>query len=174
VNPNEAAQLLAIAAAYDNRKPDATAAQAWAVALAEYRFEDCQKAIVEHYRTSDAWMMPVHVITAVKKVRGGRIEDKAPQPPQGLDPDDTAAYQAWLRGVNRAIADGREVPTEDYRATRHIRELKAFRKPPALEGKPHEKSADHDERKAQARKELEARRDVPVADPLDDDTEEAS
>jgi hypothetical protein len=169
----EAAALLTICAAYDNRKPDADQAKAWAMALDGLRFEDCREAIVQHYRASREWIMPADVVSAVKKTRTSRLEDVAPSPPPGLDPDDTGAYAHWLAVVRQAIADGREVPAEDYAATRHVGELRHVLRPvPAIEAKPREKSAEHDDRKAAAEAELRARPAVPVADPLEDDAED--
>lgn len=107
MTPQEAAGLLAIAAAFDNRKPDADAAAAWALALDGMRFEDCREVVVQHYRTSGDWLMPHIVITAVKRLRTKRIDDYGYiEPPAGIDPDDTGAYAAWLERMRRAIADG--------------------------------------------------------------------
>jgi hypothetical protein len=168
MTPTEAAALLTICAAYDNRKPDADAAKAWAMALDSHRFEDCRDAIVSHYRTSREWIMPADVIAAVKRVRGGRIEDVAPSPPADMDPDDTGRYARWLEVTRRQIADGEEPDPEPYRPTRQIGELRqVLRSVPALEAKPREKSAEHAERMAEVRAELAARPDVPVADALD-------
>jgi hypothetical protein len=171
VNPNDAARLLAVAAAFDNRKPDSTSAQAWALALGDRRFEECQRAIVEHYQTSTEWIMPAHVIAAVKKVRTGRLEDVTTQPPPGLDPDDTGAYSRWLKSELRRVADGLPPTEQPYNATRAIGELRSvLRSVPAIEAKPREKSAEHEQRMAQARAELDAhpaRREfaMPTAEP---------
>ena len=169
MKPTEAAALLTICAAYDNRKPDPDAAKAWAMALDPYRFEDCRDAIVQHYRTSREWIMPADVITAVKKTRTSRLEDVAPCPPPGLDPDDTEAYKTWLAGVRKAIADGLDVPPPEYAATRSIGELRGvLREVPAIEAKPREKSAEHEARMARARAELDAIR-KPMPNPVDAD-----
>jgi len=104
VTPAEAAALLAIAAAFDNRKPDADAAQAWALALDGLRFEDCREVVVEHYRRSGEWLMPNAVIAGVKRLRDKRIALAGdPTPP----PDLTALQTIeWLKGARRRIADG--------------------------------------------------------------------
>lgn len=164
MTPNDAARLLAIAAAYDNRKPDATSAQAWALALDGYRAEDCQQAIVAHYQTSTEWIMPAHVIAAVKKARASRIEDAPPIPiPNGFDPDDTAAYQRILAESRRAQAEGREVVMPHYPATRRFAELRAeLHKVPAIEAKPPTRTAEHQAALEAARAELAS---VPVAHP---------
>lgn len=107
MKPTEAAALLTIAAAYDNRKPDADQAKAWAMALDGLRFEDCREVIVAHYRKSREWLMPVDVIQGVGHLRAKRVSNHPPvQPPSWLDPDDTGAYIRWEREVHQAIADG--------------------------------------------------------------------
>jgi hypothetical protein len=170
---SEAAALLTICAAYDNRKPDADQAKAWGMALDGLRFEDCREAIVQHYRGSREWIMPADVFAAVRKTRTSRLEDVAPTPPPGLDPDDTGAYARWLAVVRQAIADGREPEEYEYAATRHIGELRhVLRAVPAIEAKPREKSAEHEDRKAAAEAELRARPAVAVADPIEGDAED--
>lgn len=107
----EAAALLAIAAAFDNRKPDADAAKAWSMALDGMRFEDCRSVIVAHYQASREWLMPSDVRAGVKRLRAKRIADYGPiEPPAGLNPDDTRGYQRWLEGATKAIADGSLTP----------------------------------------------------------------
>ena len=106
MTPAEAAALLTIAAAYDNRKPDADAAKAWSMALDGLRFEDCRIAVVNHYRRSREWLMPVDVVEAVKRIRFDRVAAFGPySPPEGIDPD-KPDYQRWLADTTRRIADG--------------------------------------------------------------------
>ena len=122
----EAAALLTIAAAYDNRKPDADSARAWALVLDGLRFEDCRDAIVAHYRLSTDWLMPASIIASVKRVRAKRIADYGPiEPPAGLNPDDTRGYSRYIETVTREIGDGTDTtpdipelvdPPRDWRA----------------------------------------------------------
>lgn len=124
MTPAEAAALLAVAAAFDNRKPDADAAKAWSVALDGYRFEDCRDAIVAHYRSSSDWIMPAHVVAGVKRIRASRIDAVALTPPRELDPDDTAAYQRWLAEERARVADGGQPSTPAaVGARRNVAEL---------------------------------------------------
>src|SRR5690349_10856427 len=104
MNTQEAAALLAIAAAFDNRKPDPDAAKAWSVALDGFRFEDCRDVIVAHYRATTEWLMPHHVIAGVRKIRDTRLRQAGDlTPPPGLDPIETVA---WLAEAERRVADG--------------------------------------------------------------------
>src|SRR5690349_7030751 len=107
MKPTEAAALLTIAAAYDNRKPDADQAKAWAMALDGLRFEDCRTVIVEHYRRSREWLMPVDVVTGVRRMRDRRIAEYGPiELPADFDADDTAAYSRFIQEARRQIGDG--------------------------------------------------------------------
>ena len=107
MKPTEAAALLTVAAAFDNRKPDPDAAKAWSLALDGYRFEDCRDVIVQHYRTTGDWLMPHHVLTAVKRMRAKRLHEAVePPPPPDLTPLETLA---WLKDIRRRIADGEDV-----------------------------------------------------------------
>lgn len=103
----EAAALLTIAAAFDNRRPDADQAKAWAMALDGLRFEDCREVIVAHYRRTRDWLMPSDVTAGVRMLRHARLDAYGPIPaPVGIDPDDTAAYRRAFKATQRAIADG--------------------------------------------------------------------
>ena len=128
MTPTEAAALLAIAAAFDNRKPDADAAQAWALALDGLRFEDCRDAIVAHFRVSSEWLMPAKVIAEVKRIRSKRITEFGPfDVPSGLN---SIEYGEFLRVTRKRIADG-DVTSPDELATpglkrRNLADLKAL------------------------------------------------
>lgn len=127
MTPQEAAALLAVAAAFDNRKPDPDAARAWSIALDGMRFTDCRDVIVAHYRASTEWLMPIHVIAAVKKLRASRLETaEPPSPPPGMDADDVEGYLRWLASVRQAIADGEEQPEPPALPRRHLPDLKAL------------------------------------------------
>lgn len=127
MTPAEAATLLTIAAAFDNRKPDPDAAKAWSVALGHLPFLDCRDAVIAHYRKTNDWLMPSHVIAAVKTVRASRLEDAPPlTPPPGLDPLETCD---WLRAARRHIADGGTVDSDAAYGelkTRHLPDLRAL------------------------------------------------
>lgn len=107
MKPTEAAALLTIAAAFDNRKPDADQAKMWALALDGIRFEDARDVIIAHYRRTRDWLMPVDVSDGVRRLRHARLDAYGPIPaPVGIDPDDTDAYRRAFKATQRAIADG--------------------------------------------------------------------
>jgi hypothetical protein len=104
MTPAEAQVLLSMAAAVDNRKPDADAAKAWAAMLDDLRFEDCRVAVIEHFKTSNDWLMPAMIRTAVKRMRAKRLHDHGPlTPPPDLGTMETLA---WRRDADRRIGDG--------------------------------------------------------------------
>lgn len=116
VNAPEAAALLAHAAGFDNRKPDAQAARAWADALADIDFEDALAAIVAHYATETRWIMPADVRAGVKVIEQGRLsslpnlyELEPPESVKALIDDDeafNAAYLDWIKEQGRRARKG--------------------------------------------------------------------
>lgn len=67
----EAFQLLTLASARDGRTVDAAVAQVWADDLEGISLQEALVAVREHYRESDKWLMPAHVIQRVREVRRG-------------------------------------------------------------------------------------------------------
>jgi hypothetical protein len=61
VNLTETHDLLTFVASYDNRRFDDATVLAWQPIFADFSFGDCRKAVVEHFGTSDAYLMPVHI-----------------------------------------------------------------------------------------------------------------
>lgn len=121
MKPTEAAALLTIAAAYDNRKPDADQAKAWAMALDGLNFADCRTVIVAHYRQARDWLMPSDVVGGVKRLRAKRIDDYGPMPaPKDIDPDDKAAWRRYVLETQTAIADGTLTPLKVSEADRAL------------------------------------------------------
>lgn len=125
MNASDAAELLKHCSAFDNRKPSAAAAVAWAAALHDVPLDsDATAAVAAYYTTApkdpDAklWILPHHVRTLRTKIRNGRLENFQYEP---IDGESVPAYLARLRGQVRAVASGRFTPTGR----------------PALEGGPH-------------------------------------
>lgn len=115
VTAPEAAALLAVAAAFDNRKPDAHTARAWAEALHSTDFQDARTVIVEHYTHDHRWIMPSDVVKGVKALEDERITaapiiDDLPLPDRLTSMEDgpefNAAYLGWLQETHRRIRRG--------------------------------------------------------------------
>lgn len=126
MNPDQAAELLGHAAAYDNRNPSAAAAVAWASALHDVPLDGDAKAAVAMYYTTPPqnpherlWILPHHIRTLRSKLRSARLVNFQYEP---IGDETTAEYIARLRGQTQAIASGLIAPHTGR---------------PALEGGPH-------------------------------------
>lgn len=111
MNTAQAAQLLAMAAAYDNRNASEIAARAWAEALDDVRFEDARYALIEHYKRSRQWLMPAEIregVRALREQRTLRGRVRLGHPPADLEPE---AHTEFLRLSDRLLGDGLS-PTE--------------------------------------------------------------
>jgi hypothetical protein len=111
MNANEAAELLAHASGFDNRKPSLAAAVAWASALHDIPLDADAKAAVASYYTTpprdpDAklWIMPHHIRTLRSKIRSARLVNFQYEPIAG---ETDAEFLARYRGQVQAIASGR-------------------------------------------------------------------
>lgn len=111
MNPDEAAELLGHAAAFDNRNPSAAAALAWASALHDVPCDaDAKAAVAAYYTTAPQdprerlWILPHHVRTLRTKLRNARLENFQYEP---VGDETVDEYLARLRGQVKAIASGR-------------------------------------------------------------------
>ncbi|SCF61974.1 hypothetical protein [Streptomyces sp. Ncost-T10-10d] len=148
MNQKEAAELLGHCAAFDNRKPSAAAATAWAAALHDIPLDnDAKAAVAAFYSTppkdpdTKLWIQPHNVTTLRTKIRNQRLENFQYEP----QPNETVGeYLARYRGQVAAIASGRfAAPTGR----------------PALEGGPHPRFVAELESRG-----YEVGRDVPDTD----------
>jgi hypothetical protein len=128
VNPTEAGQLLAHAAAFDNRKPSAAAAIAWSVALKDVPLDqDAIEAIARYYGqpgddpNERRWLQPHHVRHHRQQIRNERIDAAKPMydgnpdetPEEAIDNlrsliDDAATGRLPSRSVSRMLEAGPE------------------------------------------------------------------
>jgi hypothetical protein len=70
---DEAAQLLLRASGVDGRKAGELQARMWGHLLRDLDITDAMEAVDEHYANSDKWLMPVHVLDGVKRIRAQRL-----------------------------------------------------------------------------------------------------
>jgi hypothetical protein len=132
MTPREVLTVLAYAGGIDPRvrrnDPDETRLQvdAWYAQLRDVPAGDARAAVHAHYARSgvDA-LMPADVRSRVAATRSDRIQRAELDPPAGLDPDDTAAYRAWMLASLRAVADGRPLPARPVLGARPVGELVA-------------------------------------------------
>lgn len=111
MTPADCAELLTLAAAFDNRTPSETAARAWAGAIDDaVTPADAKQIIIDHYARERTWIMPSDINASSAMVRRSRItaaeRDGEPlAPPESLD-GDVLAEIAWQRTYWRSIGDG--------------------------------------------------------------------
>ncbi|MFG3136066.1 hypothetical protein ACGFZA_07565 [Streptomyces sp. NPDC048211] len=117
MNQKEAAELLGHCSAFDNRKPSAAAATAWAAALHDVPLDqDTKAAVAAYYSTppkdpdAKLWIQPHHVSTLRSKIRSARLENFQYTPIADETPRE---YLARYRGQVQAIASGRVAPPTD-------------------------------------------------------------
>lgn len=106
----EAAQLLTKIAGIDNRNFGKSTIREWWLLFGGagpdgIPFADACTAVDQHRITSTEYLMPVHVIQGVKRIRRDRLERSLTAPP----PAEDAVYRPQLRAQITAIADGRSV-----------------------------------------------------------------
>jgi hypothetical protein len=105
--------LLAIAVAYDNRRPSEANITAWMEAAdrAHWIFEDAREAIHTHYATSTDFLMPGHITAWIKANRRQPEAHKALAPAREPDPRvralvaQVAAKLGWERKPQQARTD---------------------------------------------------------------------
>lgn len=120
MTPADAAELLALAAAFDRRTVGRADATAWADALTGLDKADCAEAIRAHFRDCTDYLMPAHVRQGVKRIRADRIRN-APSnllEPHDVNPENVLDYREAVRERRRAIADGRDVDLEPVHSER--------------------------------------------------------
>lgn len=122
MNPDEAKQLLAHAAAFDNRQPSLAAALAWAAALEDIPLDpDALAAVAAYYGapgepTERRWLQPHHIRHYRSQARHARIDAAKPMydghpdetPEEAIDNlrsliDDAAAGRLPSRSVSRML-----------------------------------------------------------------------
>lgn len=120
MNPTEATQVLAKAAAYDNRQPDQAAALAWAESLdRDMPLADALRIVGEHYRDERAWVMPADINRRWRALGKARLETAVrmglPEPPDELA-DTPGDWAAWKKAQIRAIRAGCDATQAEARA----------------------------------------------------------
>lgn len=97
----EVRALLAVAMAYDNRKPGAANIAAWTEAAGRGRwtFDDAVEAVHEHYAKSADFLMPAHVTAFI------RAKMRQPQPASEAIAQLESSAPATEEARQRAIED---------------------------------------------------------------------
>jgi hypothetical protein len=104
VNRDDAVKLLAIASAFDNRKPNEAQAIAWAEVLDGLDPRDCVEAIKGHYKESKEYLMPAHVVARARMAMLDRrerqqVEEHLAIMAQPVNPDGMKMLEAGIAAV---------------------------------------------------------------------------
>ncbi|PVE95008.1 hypothetical protein [Microbacterium sp. TPD7012] len=80
MNTEEVTVLLARIQGLDNRQVDELTVQAWEPLMDDVEYEDAVNAVNEHFRTSDRYLLPVHVRDYAqafkrKRIRAAHVHD---------------------------------------------------------------------------------------------------
>ena len=97
MNLTQTAQLLTLAAAYDQRTIGEVDVRAWADLLGGVEYADAQQAVKTHYATETRRVMPVDVIRGARRIADERGAHVDPFAVPAADPDDVPGYLAALR-----------------------------------------------------------------------------
>lgn len=106
----EAAELLALASAYDSRKPDEARIHAWHDALSDVDADDCAQFIRDHYRESREFLAPSDVRHGSFRVRHRRIASQRPpaQHWRQLQPAEPVPMPAYVREKLNQLSSRRQ------------------------------------------------------------------
>lgn len=111
MTPADAAELLALAAAFDRRTVGQADAMAWGAALHDMPLDpDARAAVARHFSESTEWLTPAHVRSIRHRIRAERLGDTPPAYEPPAEPETGAEYIANRRKQLRAIGDGTETP----------------------------------------------------------------
>lgn len=106
MEPEVIGDVLAVAAAFDNRTVGAADSMAWYRVIGHLNQREAEEAIIAHYSETTDRIMPAHVLARVGKLRALRIAHAGPEAVPDADPDDVPAYQAALREGRFKVASG--------------------------------------------------------------------
>lgn len=138
MTPADAAELLALAAAFDRRTVGEADARAWAAALHAMPLDDdAHAAVARHYAETDRWITPAHVRQQRAKIRAERI-DQSNVFDDGRPDETPGQYLARRRALTAAIANGRN----EVRTAAQTIGLSPSTAPRALTGGPAPETAE--------------------------------
>lgn len=69
MTPDQFGVLMMKASALSGRQFDAVVVEAWYDVLGEYDYEDAVRALNRHFRNSDEYLQPVHIIRGIRAHR---------------------------------------------------------------------------------------------------------
>lgn len=106
MNLNEAKALLDQISATDGRRVLEAMPAAWLRILGRFSYLDCQAAIEKHFEESTEWLMPAHIVQAVKAKRSQRLQAIGPVNVNRYERLDAAEEVQTIREIKQHLADG--------------------------------------------------------------------
>jgi len=111
MTPDEVTDLTTAMGVYDGRLGGDTDDAFWFRQVGDLDYADALEVVHRHYAGSGERITHADVRRGVESMRASRRTPQAVTARPPIDPDDTVAYMAWLRGAERAIGDGQQPPT---------------------------------------------------------------
>jgi hypothetical protein len=79
MNRNDVIDTLTKIAAFDRRTVGEGDIAAWQETIGHLHREDALAAVSAHFRTSDKWLMPVHLVTLAREIARDRMLRESPE-----------------------------------------------------------------------------------------------
>jgi hypothetical protein len=96
---NDTIDVLKAISAADRRKVTDTDVDLWHACLRDRSRDDCIAAVVQHFQTSEAWCMPVHVLRLAKAISSDRYMRMPDHERQALIAADDSEYERRRRAA---------------------------------------------------------------------------
>lgn len=107
MNTNELTALLGRIQVLDNRQVDELTLQAWAPLVENIEYEDAVDAVNAHFKASDKYLLPVHVVEGSRRFRSERVRTRSRL---------TVRRILELGGEEPRLWDGSDITSDDLAA----------------------------------------------------------
>lgn len=136
MNITELTALLGRIQVLDNRQVDEMTLQAWEPLVEKIDYEDAVAAVNEHFKTSDKYLLPVHVVEGAKRFRAHRVTTRSRIAARRIVELGGKAPSYWNdapQATEELAALGKRIEMRDPTADDSVRHLVAEQKRVAAE-----------------------------------------
>jgi len=124
MNRTQVRNLLKAASVFENRQfkdDDGSLVDAWHKLLRGLDADQAMQAMQNHFMSSDRWLMPVHIVEGVRKIRDEIMRDfhgagQSLEVPDA-DPDKVVLYLEAVRSQRTRAGDGQVRPVQELVAS---------------------------------------------------------
>ena len=109
MNKLELAQLLTIASAIDNRTVSPETVEVWHPIVAHIEFDIAVEAVQLHFKESDKYLLPAHVVAGARRVQERRLRDARRLQPRAVEGNRITLNRAEFDRITQAAIDARLV-----------------------------------------------------------------